>query len=253
MKRVITAASTLALLLALLLCGCGTAVNVDDIPAASPTAGEESPTKEPVPENTQTVSYGNSASVSVTDTVCYTFGSNVLYGAAEYKNTGDCPVIITGVVFGFAAGSETVTREFVPFLNEYDIVMPGESSYIVFFETMEDGAPEVTSLTAELSCQKSEEVRISLGVDDLYVSQNYPTFATLSGTITNNTADCSLNMIYAAFYDEQDSLIGVWYFSDSSYLTMGSTRSFVVNMNELKIDNLSEKAVSMKAMGFGFN
>ena len=141
MKRVITAASTLALLLALLLCGCGTAVNVDDIPTASPTAGEEAPTKEPVPENTQTVSYGNSASVSVTDTVCYTFGSNVLYGAAEYKNTGDCPVIITGVVFGFAAGSETVTREFVPFLNEYDIVMPGESSYIVFLKPWRTAPP----------------------------------------------------------------------------------------------------------------
>ena len=88
----------------------------------------------------------------------------------------------------------------------------------------------------------------------MLVADNYPGFSTLSGTVENKSGtDCNLNLIYAAFYDDSGSLMGVWHFSENATLKSGVAHSFVVDMTELTIDGLSSRASAIKASGFGFN
>lgn len=216
---------------------------------------DESRTKEaagtPKPE------YGTNAGITVIRTVSFIYGENedlMLYGAAEYTNSGDCPVTVTSAVFTFSLGGAEVTNEFVPVLSEYDVVLPGQNSYVTLWLPYEGetAANEVT-LSVSLKCERTDKTRIELVLDDLYLADNYPGFTTLSGSVRNiSDTECSLNLAYAGFYDETGSLIGVWYFTKNATLSGGDEKNFVVHMTGLP-SGLSLKTAEIRSAAFGFN
>jgi hypothetical protein len=211
------------------------------------------------PAETPASEYGVNAGVTVVRTVSYTFeqdGKFTLYGAAEYTNSGDCPVIITSAAFTFTAGGSLITNEFVPVLNQYDVVLPGQSSYVTLWLPYEGETslpPDVT-VTASLKCERTETPRIGLELDHLYLADNYPGFTTLSGTIRSlSDTECSLNLAYAAFYDDAGALLGVFYFTKNATLTTGDEKNFVVHMTGLPIEGLAAKTAEVRSAAFGFN
>lgn len=209
-------------------------------------------------QSTPAPEYGTNAEVTVVQTASHLFkdgDSLVLYGAAEYTNSGDCPVTITSAVFTFTAGSE-VAHEFIPVLNQYDVVLPGQTSYVTLWLPYEGQASEASDVTmsASLTCERTDKPRIELELDNLYLADNYPGFTTLSGTIRSlSSTECSLNLAFAAFYDESDSLLGVWHFTKNASLAYGDEKNFVVHMTELPIEALAEKTDSVRSAAFGFN
>ncbi len=198
------------------------------------------------------------ATVSVVDTVAYVFDCAegvTLYGAVEYQNTGDVPVRITQASFSFTAGGQFIPQQFTPILSEYDIVQPGQSSYIAMWfkdDTLSAGAS--CELEAGLTCEASSVERNDIAVTDLFLADNYPGFTTLSGSIRSTSSEtCSLNMIYVGFYGSDGGLLGVWHFTRNAQLEPGDEKAFVVNMTELPISGLAELASEARGTGFGFN
>ena len=254
MKRVTALFILICLALATISCGNNQpsslmAGQTDERPAET---GFENP-----PKATENSEYGSDATVRVLSTVAYLFDdANVLYGAVEYRNDGNCPVVLSGAKFVFDSGAYSLEQEFTPMLCQYDVLYPGDTSYVTYWGVTDEGAQfrSDIGLTASLECEKAAVDRIDLEVDGLLVADNYPGFSTLSGIVENKSGtDCNLNLIYAAFYDDSGSLIGVWHFSENATLKSGVAQSFVGNMTELAIDGLSSRVSAIKATGFGFN
>ena len=246
--------------LALITMSCGNnqpsslmAGQTDERPAE--TGSETTP--ETPPEATENGEYGSNAIVSVINSVAYLFDEgNVLYGAIEYRNDGNCPLVLTGAKFVFTSGAYSLEKGFTPMLCQYDVLYPGDTSYVTYWGAPDEDAQfrSDIDLTASLECEKAAADRIDLEVSELLIADNYPGFSTLSGTVENKSGtDCNLNLIYAAFYDGSGSLMGVWHFSENATLKSGVAHSFVVDMTELAIDGLSSRASAIKASGFGFN
>jgi hypothetical protein len=224
----------------------------DPVTPVPADAGEGIP-ETPAPE------YGTNAGVTVVKTVSYIFlqeGKYTLYGAAEYTNSGDCPVTISSALFTFKADGIDITNEFVPVLNQYDIVLPGQTSYVTLWLPYEGNASESAdvTMTAQLKCERAETPRIELSLGNLYLADNYPGFTTLSGTIRSTSqTECSLNLAYAAFYDDAGALLGVFYFTKNATLAYGDEKNFVVHMTGLPIEGLAGKTAEVRSAAFGFN
>lgn len=196
-------------------------------------------------------------SVEVLSTAAHIFegaSGPTLYGAIEYRNIGEKPLYITSASFSFSVDGKSVFQEFVPPLNKFDIIMPGERSFLTLWHMEPDLKLNAqATLTAYLKYEASEENRIPLQVSNLYLAGNYPKFTTLSGTVENtNGFECPMNMIYVGFYDEKGALLGVWHFSHNALLEAGDIKSFVVHMKELPIQNLASRCASFHATAFGF-
>lgn len=220
-----------------------------------------SPDADPVDMNTQApvkAGYGLSPQVKVMASVAYLFEGekgSILYGAAEYKNTGDCPVTVSNASFEFNLGGSRYKEETTPALNAYDIVLPGETSYVAAWiekEDIEYKEGNEVAVSVQLSPARSLDTPLKLTAGKLYIAQNYPGFCTLSGSLTNESMDdCDLNMIYSAFYDKKGDLLGVWNFSKNVLLAPGDEKAFVVHMRALPIPDLAQNTSEIKTVGFG--
>lgn len=201
---------------------------------------------------------GKTARAEVVSTAAYAYTSNgktTLYGAAEYKNTGTADIVLSKAAFTFRADGGTAEHEFEPVLSQYDIVAPGESSFVTLWLTS-DAIPAGTSVTLEVSltCAPAEDARADMEVKNLFLADNYPKFTTMSGTLKNISAsEYAFLMTYVGFYDESDSLLGVWYFTKNIRLGAGESTDFVTRMEDLPVNGLSESVKTMKTSAFGFN
>ncbi len=251
-NAVLSCALACAFALIFALCGCADTENRSD--TAVPTA-EASSTPE---QSYAPTVYGTDASVSVTATAAYSCPkdeSKALYVAIEYKNTGDCPIIISNVELTAVCDGISESTSFVPELNEYMILLPDETGYIARWLS-DTAIPQGGNVTVEVhlsaECSAASGVRIS--VDRLYAADNYPAVTTLSGRLTcQDGRGCSANMIFIGFYDEAGEFIGAWYFSKNALFDALGSKNFVVNMNGFPVDNLSQKAANMRGIGFGFD
>lgn len=271
----------------MLLCGCASPneemVDIGAEPVVSPaasvpqeaqlpevtpqphmdTAATPAPGVEHVPTDIEDVNggYGTSARVDVKAAVAYAFpgeegGTVTLYGAVEYQNTGDCPVKLSEATFTFTHAGGTTEHSFTPSLSSYEVLLPGESGFVTLFHEGISGpiAGEQVSLTASLRAEKAFDERILMRADHIYLADNYPGLTTMTGTLTlTQDAECEMNMVYVGFYDEEDTLLGVWNFTKSArFEGFGDTKNFTVHMRALPIDDLAERTASTKAVAFGF-
>lgn len=202
--------------------------------------------------------YGLSPQVKVMASVAYLFEGekgSILYGAAQYMNTGDCPVTVSKASFEFNLNGSRYNEETTPALNAFDIVLPGETSYVAAWVEKEDieykEGSEV-AVSVQLSPARSLQTPLKLTAGKLYIAQNYPGFCTLSGSLSNESKEeCDLNMFYSAFYDKDGALLGVWNFSKNVLLAPGDEKAFVVHMRALPIPDLAKNTAEIKTAGFG--
>lgn len=197
-------------------------------------------------------------SLKVMSTVAYTYeadGKPGLYGAVEYQNNGSADIIVTKAAFTFSLPETKIEHEFVPVLGEYDVVEPGESSFVTLWlpnDTVTKGT--VVTLGADLTCEVAQTKRLNMESANLFLADNYPKFTTLSGTLKNvSRGECSFLMTYVGFYDESENLLGVWYFTKNIRLNPGDSINFVSRMEDLPINGLSKTAKLIKSSAFGFN
>ncbi len=201
--------------------------------------------------------YGKNAEATVTATAACSYADGdktKLYISIEYKNSGDCPIVIKSASVTAKAGDVSESAEFTPELSEYMILLPGETGYIArWLDETAIPAGEDIILTASLKAEKSEGRGARLTPDRLYIADNYPDVTTLSGRLTCSEGEgCSVNMVFVGFYDKSDKFIGAWYFSKNALFEGGDSKNFVINMSGFPIKNLSEKAETIKGIGFGF-
>ena len=218
------------------------AEGLETVPAAGPvsTADQEAPP---------------SPAVTFTGTAAYVFDGAegpTLYGAAAYENTGNCPVIITNAALSFNAGGTAYQYSFLPIMNDTTAVLPGETSFVTFWHkdpSLIPGTP--AAMTARLDCARAEGRDVTVYARDVFLSDNYPGFTTMTGVLSSD-GECSLNLVYTGFYDSSGDLIGVWHFTKNAPLNGRDSKSFSIHMKELPIDGLAEKTSSVKVMGIGF-
>lgn len=199
-------------------------------------------------------SFGDSTDAEVQGKVAYMLSENTLYGALEYKNTGDCPITVSTAEFIFTVDGDELRENIDQPSYEYCVVYPGETSYLAAWIELDDGVSyeEVSLTDAVLTYEKADSERMKLTVSDTAVVRNYPSFATVTGTIEyNGNKECPLNMIYLGFYDSDDALIGVWYFTDDTTITQNQTVSFSTHARNLTIEGLAENTARIEAFAFG--
>ncbi len=180
----------------------------------------------------------------------------LLYGAVEYQNTGEASLIISQADLNFTWEGGSASTQFAPALAQYDVVPPGGTGYLVYYEPRTDlTAGAAVTLSAALTAQGSAKPRLDMEATNLYLAQNYPGYATLTGTLASRFApgeSCSLNMVYVAFYDAGDKLLGVWNFTRNALFEGAESKNFAEQLKSLPIPGLEENTASMRAVGFGF-
>lgn len=247
-----TIAALAALMAIFILSACGAK---DETPALADAAATAAPEGTAAPD---AAAYGANASARVTATAAYSYADGdktKLYAAVEYKNEGDCPMVISNVKLNAAAEGVNETAEFVPELSEYMVLLPGETGYIArWLGETTIPAGEAITLNASLTAEKRDERGARITVDNLYIADNYPSVTTLSGRLTcQEGRACAANMIFAGFYDKSGRFMGAWYFSKNALFEGGDSKNFVVDMNDFPIAKLSEKAADVRGIGFGFD
>lgn len=258
MKKIFlqTIAAVAALIAIFMLSACGANNDAPVLSDANPSTvpvGTAAPDAAP-----DAAAYGTNAVARVTATAAYSYADGDtarLYAAVEYKNEGDCPMVISNVKLNAAAEGVNETAEFVPELSDYIVLLPGETGYIArWLGETTIPAGETITLNASLTAQKRDERGARITVDNLYIADNYPSVTTLSGRLTcQEGRACAANMIFAGFYDESGRFIGAWYFSKNALFEGGDSKNFVVDMNDFPIAKLSEKAADVRGIGFGFD
>ncbi|HWR22164.1 MAG TPA: hypothetical protein VN366_01690 [Feifaniaceae bacterium] len=219
-----------------------------DAPPVSPDNGQARPDESPA---SFTAKAG--VAVAVTDSAAWYF-PGTLYGGVAYQNQGSEPVTLAGASFTFSYSGKSQTSDFTPVAAEQDVVLPGESGYCTLWLPYDDaqGAPENLTVTAELTAVAAAQSPQPLAVADARLIQNYPGFSTLSGSLKNPGAKpCGLNMVYAAFYGEQNKLLGVWYFTRNAVLQPGEDAAFVVHLQALPVEGLAEQTKEIRFRAFG--
>ncbi len=193
--------------------------------------------------------------VTVADTVAYVFDGAegpTLYGAAAYENTGNCPVVLTGAALSFTVNGTAQSHDYTPVMNELAVLLPGETGFIAWWHPDASLTPgAAAALAVELSCRQAEAARISVRPSSLYLADNYPGFTTMTGSLEAD-GECSLNLIYTGFYDDNGKLLGVWHFTKNAPLDPGESKTFAVHMKELPIEGLAEKTGEIRTYGVGF-
>lgn len=220
--------------------------------AESPTP-EPTSTPAPVPE------------VEITQTVAKFFpnlqGYPTLYAALEYKNTGAVAVCIEKADCKFNTGQFLVEGSFSPMLCEDDYILPGQSATLALWQTYAKepdlSADAQISVEVTLTPQEYDQTRVrrKMAVTNLNLEDNYPNFATLSGTLINTSSDrdYALSLTYVSFYDTNNQLLGVWHFTENMAIPADETRNFVVHLKTLPISNLSEDATKIEGRSIGID
>lgn len=199
--------------------------------------------------------------LEVTQAVAYYFPSEkALYAAIEYENVGTGPAYVESVALAFNTGNRAVEAEFTPMLNSDDYVAAGQKATLAYwrsYEREEDLTVEspiaVESVAITAAAWDSSRADRKLLVENCTVIQNYPAFATLTGTISNEMGetDYALSLIYGSFYDENGGLIGVWHFTKNMTIRAESKRNFSVHLNALPIPDLEERTAEVVGRGVG--
>ncbi len=210
------------------------------------------------PAETSAAQNAGKASVEVVSAVARAYspdGQPTLYGAVEFKNTGTANAVVTNASFTFSVNGTEVKHEFEPVLSQYDVVAPGESSFVtLWLPNSSVSAGSAVTLTAELTCEAAANARTNIEVDNLFLADNYPGFTTMSGSLKNaSPEEQSFLMVYVGFYDENGALLGVWYFTKNIRLDAGGGTNFVTRMENLPVNGLSATVKTMKTSAFGFN
>lgn len=208
-----------------------------------------------------TLTYGVAPAARVDATAAYIFDNGdsnyVLYAAVEYTSTGDCPAVVSTANIVFTAGGKSYSLTFTPPLSEYGPVLPGESAYMAVWHSVKDEvltADAAISVAVTLNCVKGRTERTGVTGSSLYITQNYPDFATLTGKLTGDSAvPAQMNMVYCAFYDESGKLLGVWYFTKNAQLPADEKRSFAVQLRALPIPGLADNTAEILVTGFGMS
>lgn len=206
---------------------------------------------------TSSSSSAHSGSFAVTATAAYVYDDNgtpTLYGAVEYENTSDTQLCLSEAVFEFS-GKNIVTQSITPTLSAFDVIAPGERSYAALWLPSESFTPgETVELRVKLSAQKSQNEACALSVEDVFFADNYPGFTTMTGTLRNESGkSCSLNMVYAGFFDENDHFLGAWYFSQNARLDSGDQVRFTSHLKAFPLNQLAERGIHCNCHAFGFN
>ena len=201
--------------------------------------------------------YSGEPKLEVTQSVAYLFSDmegNQLYAACEYKNTSNCPCTVKSVNYTLNISGKDMEFSSEQPASRYCIIYPGKSFYHAVWKSYDCKKDDTVSVkSVSIDCEKSLDSCLPIEVDDIYMVQNYPKFATVSGRLHSAKENASLNEIAIGFYDGSDKLLGVWYFTDSSELAANKTKHFTTHLRSLPIEGLAEKAVTIKAFGFGFN
>ncbi len=249
------------------LTGCGkkqkeeAAEKPSTLAASTPTAAA-SPKKTYKPDPTATPT----AQVEVTQAVAYYFpdieGFPTLYAAIEYKNTGTAPIVAASVKLKFNTGAFRVDGEFTPMQMPNDVVAPGQTSTLAYWQVYDKEkdvlkADSKIKVSAEITPQlyDSSMPDRRLFVSNLHLIQNYPKFATVSGSVRNPSQDndYALSLIYTAFYDSNDALLGVWHFTRANAIPADNSRNFVMHLQSLPIPDLSANTSRIVARGIGID
>lgn len=192
--------------------------------------------------------------VTVADTVAYVFDGAegpTLYGAAAYENTGNCPVVLTGASLSFNVGGASQQHEYLPVMSDIAVLLPGETGFIAWWNPDQSLTPGSAALAVELTCAETDAPRIRVTPKSIFLADNYPGFSTMTGSLESE-GECSLNLVYTGFYDENGKLLGVWHFTKNAPLDPGESKNFAVHMKELPIENLAEKTAEIRTYGVGF-
>ena len=246
------------LMMLLLLAGCTPKQSAEDaleigaalespLPAAA-GAPQEQPAQA-IAANTK----AQDGTVSIVDAVAAYF-PGVLYGAVAYRNDSSAPVALSAATFIFRYAGGSQTSDFTPIAANSDVVMPGETAYCTLWLPYDDarGVPENLTVEAELTAQGVAQSAQQLTVGDARLVQNYPGFATLSGSLKNpGVKNCDLNVVYAGMYDENGKLLAVWYFTRNAVLQPGEDTAFVVHLQALPMEGLAERTKEIRFRAFG--
>ena len=250
MKKLLSIFITVLLLT---LCACS-GKKETATPSPLPSGAPSSPAVI-VDEPTSSVS---APAASVTGAAAYILSTSAaessVYGAVEYKNTGNCYVYLSSATLNFTCGDVEFSEDFQPLTGASDVLAPGESSYIAVWTSTAKELAEGSAITvdATLNVTQCDETRIKLRVGNLFVAENYPGVGTVTGTVFNdNDSDCPINIIYLGFYDKDSKLLGVWYFTKDASIPAGENKTFFENMNGLPIKDLSANTASIQGRAFG--
>lgn len=227
-------------------------IDVTGASAARPVAAGE--TQAPKADEAQAAAGKGSPKAEIKDTVAYAFkGAEgpVLYGALSYENTGSAPLTLTKATFAFDLEGKIEEVDFTPIFADQTVILPGETGYAALWYTLADIEPgSDVRLSASLQWQAAAEARVPIEVQNLRLAHNYPGFTTMAGVLIAG-ADCSCNLIYTAFYDENESLLGVWYFTENAHLVSAEPKAFTSHLKEFPLADLAERTVQMRTFAIG--
>lgn len=251
-----------------LMTGCGKGNEEQAVSPSVTDLATPKPTSTPTPKKTYAPAPTPTpeAKLEVTQAVAYYFpdieGFPSLYAAVEFENTGTAPIVAENVQLRFNTGEFRVDGDFTPMQMPNDVVAPGQTSTLAFWmvydkETKTLKADSPIKVTAEITPRLYDTTLPDrrLYVSNLRLIQNYPKFPTVSGSILNPSQDqdYALSLIYVSFYDDNDTLLGVWHFTRAIAVPAENSRNFVMHLQTLPIPDLSQKATKIVARGVGID
>lgn len=255
----------LILISVLLLAACGKTEEVESTPIVevTATASLSSVTLAPIVE-AATNSSSLPAEAVVGQSVAYYFpdinSTPNFYAAFEINNIGQTPIYLKEADIAFKYNNVSVSQSFTPVQSEDDVLSPKQThAYAIWFPTDKISALQETTpvdVTIEITTSVSDPSRPSrsISVNNLHLIQNYPSFPTLSGSLNNpiDQRNFSMFMLYTAFYDSDDQLLGVWNSTEPLNITSDSRRNFVNYIRMLPIPDLADNTVRIEGRGVGF-
>lgn len=256
----------LLLLPCLVLTSCG---KEEEAPLATPSAvvpevaSISHVTLAPLPvEDAQEALPDVSDSAIVSQSVGYYFpnvnGNPNLYAGFEVTNIGTIPIRLQEAKLSFQLSSSIREETFHPLESADDLILPGEKNVYAFWAIISDHGKDITTIPVDitLSVEGSTSIQSSrvLPTTDLRLIQNYPSFPTLSGSISNpsQTKHFSLYTLYAGMYDRDNKLLGVWMYTESQNIQAQSRISIINQVRLLPIPNLAENTNYIRARTIGY-
>ncbi len=265
--RTFFAYTLVAILISFSLAACGKEKpdeTVTSAVTAVPTASLSSVTVAPIVNATVSDNSTLTAEAVVGQTTAYYFpdmnGSPNFYAAFEIQNIGKTPIYLKEATISFHYNDATTAQPFTPVQSEDDVLLPGKTqAYAIWYPTTKiEGVNQTIPINASIeittAVANTSQVVRTLPTSNLHLIQNYPSFPTLTGAISNpaDQRDFSMYMLYAAFYDKDDKLIGVWNSTEPINMLSGTRRNFVNYIHMLPIPDLANNTVRIEGRSIGF-